>query len=270
MKSEFGNLKTMVVDDDDFSLVLLKASLKNIGIEDVTCFNSAKEALLLIEDTTVKPFDLIFSDLQMPQMDGEQFAGELDKLDFKGGVILVSGTKENNLHKIHSNIRKLSLNVMQCMKKPVSTTHLSSVLSFFETDLEELGGFAEKNIRVIVVDDEPFVLDLISNQLYKLGVSQVQCAHNVKEATEIIYTDSRSDDLLIMDLFMPDVDGIEFLKYLHGRNYKGNIAIISGVNKTLLKGASRYAKDMNLSIISSNEKPLNLSDLHDILLKHTE
>jgi len=64
---------------------------------------------------------------------------------------------------------------------------------------------------VLVVDDEPFNLDLLEQELSDRGYAVVRAAGGV-EALEKVTT--RSPQLVILDYLMPDMDGIEVLKRL--------------------------------------------------------
>ena len=64
---------------------------------------------------------------------------------------------------------------------------------------------------------------------------------------------------------MPDMDGIEVLRYLAGRECGASIVIMSGHNSTMLGGAERLGAGLGLNICGSLRKPFRLKDLRSAL-----
>lgn len=67
------------------------------------------------------------------------------------------------------------------------------------------------NIKILLVDDEPDILEILSYNLKKEGF-QVFTAENGKEAIEKAY--QISPDLIILDIMMPEMDGVEVCRKL--------------------------------------------------------
>lgn len=65
---------------------------------------------------------------------------------------------------------------------------------------------------VLVLDDNGPSLDILSQVVSGFGVKQLQRAESVKDAQELVKT--KTFDLIISDVQMPDVDGIEFINWL--------------------------------------------------------
>lgn len=66
--------------------------------------------------------------------------------------------------------------------------------------------------RILIVDDEPEVLEICSRVLSRSGYF-VQAAEDAAQARQ--YLDKETYDLVILDIHMPDEDGISLLKYVH-------------------------------------------------------
>lgn len=103
---------------------------------------------------------------------------------------------------------------------------------------------------VLIVDDEPSILQSLSGLLYDEGF-EVITATNGYEALKII--DSESPDLVLLDIWMPGIDGIETLKEIKKNNAFIQVIIISGHGtiETAVKATKLGAFDLI-------EKPLSI------------
>jgi two-component system response regulator ResD len=72
--------------------------------------------------------------------------------------------------------------------------------------------------RVLVVDDEPIVRDVLARYLTREGF-EVELARDGEAALEV--AESRCPDLIVLDLMLPKVDGLEVFRRLRARNGAG-------------------------------------------------
>ena len=70
--------------------------------------------------------------------------------------------------------------------------------------------------------------------------------------------------LVLLDLMMPGLDGIELLRLLGRRKCKAGIVLMSGVGKRTIESAAQYAQVLGLSIIGHLQKPFRLEELEEI------
>ncbi|MEJ2612876.1 MAG: EAL domain-containing response regulator [Candidatus Thiodiazotropha sp.] len=118
---------------------------------------------------------------------------------------------------------------------------------------------------VLIVDDEPFILSTTAAALRRLGCTHVETADNVADALKLISTTKATIGLVICDLNMPGVDGLELLKRFDEMAYCGDILIISGEDSQTLKMAESLACARGLSVIGSIAKPIQAEALSRIL-----
>ena len=85
--------------------------------------------------------------------------------------------------------------------------------------LEQMNSIRE--LDILLVDDEPFVLSLASKVLEQLGQSKVELAKGGDDALVKLITRDKPYDLIITDLNMPDLDGVELLRLAHDSGFKG-------------------------------------------------
>jgi CheY-like chemotaxis protein len=91
--------------------------------------------------------------------------------------------------------------------------------------------------RILVIDDQPYVRATISLTLQAKGFEVVAAesgALGLKEFEESQF------DVVIVDIFMPELDGAKIIKILRARSAQQPIVAISGV---LLKASGRTALD---------------------------
>ena len=63
--------RLLIVDDSKINLMVMKAHLKKLGEFDVVAASDGKEALDILTDPATVPFDLVMTDMWMPNLDGE-------------------------------------------------------------------------------------------------------------------------------------------------------------------------------------------------------
>src|SRR5262249_31722203 len=77
--------------------------------------------------------------------------------------------------------------------------------------------------RVLIVDDDPDIIRLVSYNLSQFGFEPLH-ASTGREALAIVQ--AHPPDLVILDLMLPDVDGIEVCRTLRSQNVSANIPIV--------------------------------------------
>jgi len=122
-------------------------------------------------------------------------------------------------------------------------------------------------IKILVLDDEPFMLKLLGHMLANLGFSQVTTCDSGPGALEWIDCPNSPPDLILLDLNMPGMDGIEFVRHLDGRRYTGSLILVSGEDERMLQTAEKLVRVHKISILGHLHKPVNLEELSALLGK---
>ncbi len=123
---------------------------------------------------------------------------------------------------------------------------------------------------ILVVDDEPFVLRTTATVLRRLGFTRVKTADNVTDALEIITSTEPPIELVLSDLNMPGVDGLELLRRFDEMDYRGDILLFSGEDQQTLSMAESLARARGLSVIGAISKPVQVDNLLDILSRSSQ
>ena len=129
----------------------------------------------------------------------------------------------------------------------------------------------EKSIlKILVLDDEPFMLKLIAHMLASLGFKQVTTCDNGHAALESIDSQNNPPNLIMLDLNMPEMDGIEFVRHLVERHYSGSLILISGEDERMLQTAEKLVRAHKISSLGHLQKPVNPKDLSALLETWTQ
>lgn len=129
---------------------------------------------------------------------------------------------------------------------------------------------AIKSLPILLVDDDMFMLRLLQDILGNLGFSDITFASEGREALTIIDGATQPIQLLICDLNMPGMDGIEFFRHLAARRFNGWMIISSGSDTRLLKTVGNLLKAHHLRFVDILPKPIQESHLISLLMKVAE
>jgi len=116
-----------------------------------------------------------------------------------------------------------------------------------------------KGQRVLVVDDESEILNAMEGLLGYLGYRS-EFASSGKEGLEKYI--QLKPDAVLMDINMPEMDGVACIEEILNYDPAANISIISGYEKEGIDGLSQETKQ---SIKDYRSKPLGLADLSELL-----
>jgi EAL domain-containing protein (putative c-di-GMP-specific phosphodiesterase class I) len=112
-----------------------------------------------------------------------------------------------------------------------------------------------KALTVLVVDDDELMLDLAVAALDSLGFGRISAALSGEHGLRIL--DELGADVVLCDLNMPEMDGVEFLRHLSARRYDGCIVLMSGEDQRILRTAESLAKAHGLNVLGAVEKPIS-------------
>ena len=126
------------------------------------------------------------------------------------------------------------------------------------------------NIKILILDDDTFMLKLLTRMLAKLGYSAVMTCDNGSDALRKIDQIDTRPDLILLDLNMPDMDGIEFVRYLVDRDYHGKLILVSGEDERMLRTAEKLVQAHKIPMLGYLHKPVDPDKLSEFLQKCTD
>lgn len=118
--------------------------------------------------------------------------------------------------------------------------------------------------RLLIVDDEPDVRALFGDVAEEMGYVAAQAGDHAEFVAAYDYL---QPTVILLDLAMPGVDGIELLRELVMRNCSAPILLASGQSPRVLATAQRLGRRLGLKMGAVLQKPIAVSDLETALEK---
>jgi CheY-like chemotaxis protein len=263
--------EVLVIDDNETNCNLMRGIFDYLQIPCRICY-SGPEALVVIAESIKKKqlFDLIITDHQMPVMDGITLVKEIKKL-LQGHTepfILMLSSLEKTLYQHEAE--KLGIN--KFLNKPVKLHELNNILSAifhktfnYDNSGNKIPAIAKvsKAIRVLVVEDEPVNMLLISEVLHTMGVHVIK-AGNGKEALDVLM--QHDPDIIFMDINMPVMDGFTATSLIRKMESHHNILPIIALTADAMKEDRERCLQSGMNDYIS--KPFRLEEIQFVLKKY--
>ncbi len=190
-----AKVRILVVDDDQRLLGLLEDTLVTIGYV-TTSVKSASDALDIL---STSGFDLVITDIGMPEMDGIELLSKIRENHPKLPVIFITGVARPELIG-EANSEKI-------LAKPFRISNLEELIE------ETLSGKEEKTDSrsrcILVIDDDDNFREMLTEALKVCQYTTIP-ACGAQEALDIL--ESRDVDAVITDVKMPDMNGVILTK----------------------------------------------------------
>lgn len=109
------------------------------------------------------------------------------------------------------------------------------------------------------------MLEVQLRMLQGLGYSQLTTAATAQEALLQLEHDPHSAELLVCDLAMPDMDGIQFLQTLNASPFRGSVILLSGISARVMHTVQKLLGGSQLTILGALTKPATPGALRGLL-----
>ena len=124
-----------------------------------------------------------------------------------------------------------------------------------------------ESLGVLVIDDHAFQRSVLVRLLKSLGVSRVLEAEDGAGALTLMRANRDSLALIISDIDMPEMDGLEFLRRLAQEAPSTPVALHSALDRALLKSVEVMSAEYGLPLVGMLEKPATEEALIELLGK---
>jgi PAS domain S-box-containing protein len=267
--------RVLVVDDNATNRQILQLMLKRWGMIP-TLVSSGMAGILELQAALAagRPFDLVVSDLLMPEMDGFAFAEQIRNTSeiSKPKIMLLSSAGRRGDVK-----RCEELQISAYLMKPVRQLELKTVLSSLlgsvgPVDQQAVitrfalknGPNASTSLRILVAEDNAVNQKLIVRLLEKRGHS-IHVVPNGREAVETL--EGEAFDLVFMDMQMQVMDGFEAASEIRKREKSSGVHVpIVALTAYAMKGDRERCLDAGMDGYIT--KPIRSAELDDILNRY--
>ncbi|MBF0614120.1 MAG: response regulator [Magnetococcales bacterium] len=263
--------RVLVVDDLIESVAALSGMLEGFDLECLRA-TSCEEALQLVQDALRQkdPVQAVFVDWVMPMSGGQKLIRDLMTLcqDSCPSIVVVSAYDAEFIEAGIGDHR-----VDRFLPKPVMADALAEVLHYLENGASDAAAFPKREqgmgeppdlrgLRVLLVEDHPINQQLALELLRGVGV-QVDLANHGQEALELL--EPRAGDyyhLVLMDLEMPVLDGMETTRRLRAQARFDPLPIIA-MTAHVLEETRERCRALNMN--GHLGKPVDPAALYDLL-----
>ena len=229
----------LVVEDDVMAAAQMRVRLESAGFR-IHHVSSAEAALALAGECTPA---LITLDIHLPGMDGWDLLSRIKDLPAWADVpvVVVSVAADHDVG--------LSLGASAVLRKPIGRAEFTRELGRLGVAPDPAGG-----VTVLVVDDDPASVELLHAYLTQPGY-RVLRAFGGQEGIELARR--HQPNLVVLDLLMPDVGGIEVVEALKSDPRTAQIPVIVVTSKQL---TADDRAQLNRHMLSVMGKPASHED----------
>lgn len=225
-------IKILVIEDSKTFNNFISTLLQQYKY-DVYQSYSLKEAINFLSASS---FDFILLDLNLPDAQGEYL---IDSIKEKTDTKIIVMTGDENTNQRDEYFQKGIIDYF------IKTTPIQIIASNIHSLIQTISN--SKNSNILTIDDSSFVRNLLKNVLTQKGYN-VYAASNVEDGLNIL--SKHKVQLILLDLIMPGIDGINFLEIIkENPNYFDiPVVVVSGDSsrdnyaRVLKNGASDFIK----------------------------
>jgi EAL domain-containing protein (putative c-di-GMP-specific phosphodiesterase class I)/CheY-like chemotaxis protein len=124
-------------------------------------------------------------------------------------------------------------------------------------------------LRFLVVEDHGFQRWVLGNLLATLGARHVFAAPDGQAALEIYRNIDPPIDIIVSDLDMPGMDGMEFIRHVGEVGQPISLILVSGLDRSLISSVETMARAYGLTLLGAIEKPPTAKKLKAAIELHT-
>jgi DNA-binding response OmpR family regulator len=252
--------RVLVIDDERLVRELLRDVLSRQGYQVVMAENGPKGLDLFKQH---KP-DVTLLDLHMWEMNGIDVLEQIRILEPGARVIMLTGDGGD---KLEDQARRLG--VTDFLRKSISPQALMATVASITQRNIKAGPVSKtattkpsssksaesngKRMSILLVDDEMMICTMVKKFLSGLGYV-VRTAGSGAEALKLF--DQQTPDMVVLDMYMPGLNGLQLIRKLRERRYTGGIIALTGSHDELL-----LQEALNLGSVDVMGKPVDLDRL---------
>ena len=123
-------------------------------------------------------------------------------------------------------------------------------------------------LKFLAVEDHEFQRGMLLKMLARLGATQVSTAADGYAALEIVMSPGAAIDIIISDLDMPGMDGLEFMRHVGEAHIPVAIILASALESVLLDSVETMTRAYGVKILGVIQKPITPEKLAALIKLH--
>ncbi|MGE5617120.1 MAG: response regulator, partial [Bacillota bacterium] len=127
-----------------------------------------------------------------------------------------------------------------------------------------------EDLRFLVVEDHDFQRMALTNLLTTLGASHVHEAPNGRAALTLFQDMGRFVDIVVSDLDMPDMDGLEFIRHLGLARMPVSVILMSALGRQVIESTEVMTGAYGVKLLGALEKPVTAAALKALIERHDQ
>jgi len=116
--------------------------------------------------------------------------------------------------------------------------------------------------RLLLIDDEPALAAFVAKAADMCGFEPIVADQDRQFRESFL---KERPQMVVLDLGMPGMDGVELLRFLADQEFREPVLIISGFDRRVLESAFKLGEAIGLQMVGPIEKPARLEELEAIL-----
>ncbi len=255
--------RVLVTDDNETNLTILKNQLAQWKLVPMIA-RSGKEAIAILKDNKLS-FDLVLTDMQMPEMDGMELARQIRKQHSAVPIILLSslGERSDEHNELFASVLTKPVKQGALYKHIVAqlATNQKFLLDNLEVKKNLSVDFAKQYpLNILIAEDNLTNQKLADRVLSKLGyvTEKVLNGREAVDAQQLHHF-----DIILMDIQMPEIDGLDATRTI--RLQTGPRPVIIAMTANAMQGDREMCIQAGMDDYIS--KPIKLEELLKLLEK---
>lgn len=123
-------------------------------------------------------------------------------------------------------------------------------------------------LNFLVVEDHDFQRDTLVELLRTLNAQHVYSASDGQKALDVLAKHGRTVNVIVCDLEMPGMDGLEFMRHIGKAGFHGSVIVASAVKPSLLASTEAMARAYEINFLGTIPKPVTRASLEALLVYH--
>lgn len=258
MAFTLDKLDILLVEPSTAQQKIIVNFLQMLGVEHVNTLQTASEALKALKNSNP---DLVVSSMHLPDMTGTELLETIRHGDIKPEVPYMLISSETNYRYLEP-IRQAG--AIAILPKPFVLeqlrTALYAAIDYLDPGELQTRNVSHEDLKVLLVDDSGLSRRHIHRVLTAMGIEQITEAENGQQALDLVR--GNYFDLIVTDLYMPEMDGKEFVEHVRQDSDQPSVPILMVSSES---DASRLAVVQQAGVSAMCDKPFDVSTIKGLI-----